>query len=434
MRAFPFPWAAPAVLGALLVISAVTAERLSGSPLARLLRSPPMIFLGRLSYPLYLWHWPVYALFRWTVGLQRPAYMAVALALSVLFAYLSYTLLECPIRHGRWTHTQRKSLIVAGGFAAIVLCCGISGLAFIEQERLSMSVVMQNAAAWYPHPVTDHGDADGCHLAQTSEAIDGASIAIMQPRCAASMPSHPRLFVVGDSHAGAYAGMLSLLAARQGVEVDSYSYPGCAFANLLRPSDGNCRAFVRASASDISRKAKPGDVVFLTSLRMNRLSDQWGAFTAAQIADAQAEDEREPALAEAVDLIGEFDRKNLAVIIEAPKPIFKAPAFRCSDWFNAGNSVCRGGLTVDREELLRYRKPVMDSLAALSSQFPHLIVWDPFPVLCPESPCRAITAAGPLFFDGDHLSNFSNRLLYPYFLSALEKVWDQEAREEVSRR
>jgi hypothetical protein len=111
------------------------------------------------------------------------------------------------------------------------------------------------------------------------------------------------------------------------------------------------------------------------------------------------------------------------VIIEAPEPVFKAHAYRCSDWFNAGNPSCRGGLSLGRTELLGYRKPVMNSLAALSSAFPNLIVWDPFPILCPQDPCQAVTEAGPLFFDGDHLSGFSNRLLYPHFLQLLPQAW-----------
>ena len=37
-----------------------------------------------------------------------------------------------------------------------------------------------------------------------------------------------------------------------------------------------------------------------------------------------------------------------------------------------------------------------------------------------------MTDDGPLFFDGDHLSNFGNRVLYPHFLSALRQVWAKD--------
>ena len=159
---------------------------------------------------------------------------------------------------------------------------------------------------------------------------------------------------------------------------------------------------------------------------MNRLGDEWGAFTDAEIADAtvskHAVSDRRLAYDEAADLIGALTRDGLRVMIEAPKPIFKVPAFRCSDWFNAGNPACRAGFTISREKLLDYRKPVMAALTGLSSLYPDLVVWDPFPTLCPQDPCAAVTGAGPLFFDGDHLSNLGNRLLYPQFQSALRSA------------
>ena len=55
----------------------------------RLLRSQPFVLVGKLSYSLYLWHWPVYVLFRWTVGLDHPVSMAVAVALTISLAALS---------------------------------------------------------------------------------------------------------------------------------------------------------------------------------------------------------------------------------------------------------------------------------------------------------------------------------------------------------
>jgi SGNH domain (fused to AT3 domains) len=61
-------------------------------------------------------------------------------------------------------------------------------------------------------------------------------------------------------------------------------------------------------------------------------------------------------------------------------------------------------------------------LVALTLVYPHLVVWDPFPILCPQDPCRAATEAGPLFFDGDHLSSAANRLLYPEFMQVLRQA------------
>jgi SGNH domain (fused to AT3 domains) len=416
--AFPFPWAVPAAVGALLIIAAVSTERASPSPVARVLRSRPMAFVGKISYSLYLWHWPVYTLMRWTVGLESLSTIIMAVGLSLVFAYLSYTLLERPIRRAGWIIVQPKALVVVGGLAAMVLSWETARLAIGKQYRLSISVVMRDSAKWYPY-------GTGCPLEWADETIDGTSINVMRPGPGSGCSGVPRrhLFVVGDSHAGAYSSMLSLLAAQDGVDVRLYTRSGCSFANLLQPTAPDCVSFVRTSANDVVRRGAPGDVVFLAALRMNRLGNQDAALSTTS---AQSDADRRLAYEEAAALIDEFSKKGLRVIIEAPKPVFKAPTFRCSDWFNAGNPVCRGGLTIGREELLEYRKPVMNSLVALSSVYSQLIIWDPFPILCPQDPCRAVTEAGPLFFDGDHLSGVANHLLYPHFLQALRQVWAVE--------
>jgi peptidoglycan/LPS O-acetylase OafA/YrhL len=422
-KAFPFPWALPAAVGALLIIAAVSAGTASRSPIARILRSLPMIFVGKLSYSLYLWHWPVYTLMRWTVGLEGLSAWSAALGLSFLLASLSYHFIERPIRTGRWIRLQPKLLIVAAGLLATVFSWEAARLALSNQYRFAMSVVMRERAKWYPE-WADQQYREGCSVEATSEVVEGASVFAMHPRC--PEPTSRHLFAVGDSHVGAYIPMYSLLAGQDGVDVRVYSSPGCSFANLLGPTMPACTTFVRASANDIVKRAVSGDVVFLAALRMHRLGDESGPFTAKHVADlttsAQAEVDRRQAYDEAAELIGELSGHGVRVIIEAPKPVFKAQAYRCSDWFNAGNPSCRGGLSLEHKELLDYRKPVMNSLAELSSAYPNLIVWDPFPILCAQDPCRAVTDAGPLFFDGDHLSGFANRLLYPHFLQTLRQA------------
>jgi hypothetical protein len=279
--AFPFPWAVPAAFGALLIVAAVSTARASPSPVARVLRSRPMAVVGKISYSLYLWHWPVYTLMRWTVGLESLSTIIMAVGLSLVFAYLSYTVLERSTRRAGWIIVQPKALVVVGGLAAMVLSWETARLAIKKQYRLSLSVVQRDITKWYP----GWANTAGCLLESASEAIDGTSIYIMRPGPGCSGLPRRHLFVVGDSHAWAYVPMLSLLAGQDGVDARLYTRPGCSFANLLRPSAPNCASYNRATVHDVGRRAAPGDVVFLPALRMNRLSEQWGSFTATHVTD-----------------------------------------------------------------------------------------------------------------------------------------------------
>ena len=425
-RQFPLPWALVPVLGALLIVSAVTAPQPSNAVVARLLRSSGMVFVGKISYPLYLWHWPIDTLFRWTIGLGGPFLSIVASGLAFLFACLSHYYLEQPSRFVRWARARQAPVVVSVGLPTIVLSSLIAAAAFAHSDQLSLSVVMQHREQWLVDVDLPRAAIAGCTVDWIEERFAGAHLKYAHRHCADPTPPR-RLFVVGDSHALAYHGMLSLLVGQQGLDVWLYSKPGCAFAVLIRPVTPECATLTRSIIGDIASRAIPGDVVFLPALRLFRFDDPLRPLDTTGSGYAAASDppaaDRRIAFDQAVAVIDELRKIGLHVVIEAPKPLFKASAFQCADWFNRMDARCDGTLVIDRAELLAYRQPVMDSLAALATHFPDLVVWDPFPVLCPEDPCRAIADTGPLFFDTDHLSNFGNAVLYPDFLSVLQHIW-----------
>ena len=89
--------AALAVAGVIAgVVSAPTAG------VARVLSVRPLQAIGRISYGLYLWHWPTFLVVnRAHTGLTGPALLAARFAVTFALAFLSYRLVEQPIRRGR---------------------------------------------------------------------------------------------------------------------------------------------------------------------------------------------------------------------------------------------------------------------------------------------------------------------------------------------
>jgi hypothetical protein len=237
------------------------------------------------------------------------------------------------------------------------------------------------------------------------------------------------LFAVGDSHAGAYQTMFTMLEDEFGVETRQMFTGGSPVADLIAvPTPDR----FQDTLIELGKLARPGDIVFLASLRLERLGDQWGAFNAEVVearrkSDAAAK-KRAEALRYADSLITQLEDRGLIVLIDAPKPLFTSPPFRCSDWFNARNPVCAGGFSMDRQFLLEYRRPIMESLEALARKHDKLLVWDPFPTLCPSETCSAFDGEKPLFFDGDHLSAHGNRVLYPSFRALVARAWTTPAR------
>nr|WP_296069278.1 acyltransferase family protein [uncultured Actinoplanes sp.] len=94
-----------------------------GGVLPRLLAMPPLVWLGRISYGVYLWHWPVFTFVTAdATGLPRWPLLAVRLAGTLGVAVLSYVLIEQPIRHGLLGRVlpRRVPAVLTGAAVALI--------------------------------------------------------------------------------------------------------------------------------------------------------------------------------------------------------------------------------------------------------------------------------------------------------------------------
>jgi hypothetical protein len=439
-KLFPFPWAMPAVFGTIAVIDASTAPNALESRSARWLGSAGLTWIGKRSYSLYLWHWPIYALFRWTVGLDTPGEMFVAIVLTTLASMASFSWVETPFRRGPLVvHAKRGYLVFAGLACAFVLSSAVR-FAEAHRGRLSLSVTGRYGSPWdSPWWVAADGHRAQCHAEQNTTPLPDDARVVEFRRAACDKSSDgsmqlAHLFVTGNSHALAYEDMFDRLAATEPFVVDEYFKSGCALFALtatLEKSGSGCDTFFAATLKDIGARAHPGDVLFLPALRLPRLAEQWGGNDGtdpgATLVGADAQREQLAAREEAARLLQPLLTSGVSVIFEAPKPIFRAPAFRCSDWFNRNNLICKPGLEISRDYLLNYRRPVLNTMLALADQKQGIYVWDPFDLLCPTAICRAVVDGRPLFLDGDHVTGQANHVLYPSFVAFLRKARDTPA-------
>ncbi len=423
---FPLPGALPVVLATLGVIYCLY-RCAPGHPLAAVLSARPLLLIGKLSYSLYLWHWPVFVLFRWTCGLQTPLERTAAVALTFLLAALSWRLVETPIRHlpARWR--ARRGLQLVLGALIVVLCWWAAGQLNQQRPHLSLSEVVRHPELWYPQTAPGRPELPGCNAEPEYLDVEGGLLLLYRPRnCGEAPAGQPTLFVIGDSHALAYEGLFKQYAMQHGSLIYAYNNGGCPYISLQPWRDIDapvCAAHSDAALRHLRTLIKPGDVLFLPSLRMPRLADQWGAFAderiEEQVFSARAVAGRERATRAAIEALRPFAQMGVRVVIEAPKPLFKAPPFRCVNRYDAGNPVCAPGLSISRAELERYRQPVLQAMARIHAALPEVQVWDPFPLLCPGQTCHAMRGGKPLFLDADHISGYGNHLLFSAFSQAM---------------
>ena len=427
--AFPWFWAVPPVLGAACVIGGFHAD--TAHPLRRVLAHPICVWIGRRSYSIYLWHWPVLVVLRWTVGLDGAVIQVLALAVSLALAAASYRWLELPIRHHAGLAKRPPIVRIMVLLLMIVVGWGAAKVLFTQQKYIGLSTVSRHAADWYvtsqmpPNLLAKTQHPRRCETLMQYRAVNGGQvISYVATKCAQGTDKiTQQLNVIGDSHATAYLPMFDQLSAETGMRVNVYTFPGCGFLDLRLPMNvgrgPDCVEFTQTATRDIVGTAKAGDIVFFAALRQPRFTDQWAAFNEADVIATAGNDTSKQwslqARDEAPRLLQPFVTAAMTIVFDAPKPIFRSPLFRCADVFNASNPICRGGLTQSRKTLQTLRAPVLANLAAINTQLPQVRIWDPFPTLCPTEPCSALDGERPLFFDGDHLSAYGNAKLYPEF-------------------
>ena len=176
-----------------------------GSPTAWLLRLPPLVWLGKISYGTYLWHWPVFeVLDAERTGLTGPALFGARCAVTIGIATVSYFLVEQPIR--------QRVLLRVPRFAIATALAGMAGVAAVTV-----------AATTVPQPPPQAKAVAPVESPSPTVVPSPAPTSPMQ-RPGRRPGQRPRITIFGDSVAwsmGAY------MPAYPGLRISGRGVPGC---------------------------------------------------------------------------------------------------------------------------------------------------------------------------------------------------------------
>jgi len=239
---FPGWWALLPTAGTALLISARDAW-INRYALVRLK------FVGLISYPLYLWHWPLLS-FQTIIDPDGASVLMRAgiVVVSVVLAWLTYEVVEKPIRFGK--------PIMAGAAAAAMAALGCVGLATVHYDGFATRIPVTIRAL--TTAVVDNSSWRGgaCFLDGKDEQF--------APECLDNA-RRPLLLLWGDSYAASLYQGLKALQASQNFGLAQYTIAGCppipGFVVKERP---HCVASNDAVLA-IIRAAKP-DVILIYSI------------------------------------------------------------------------------------------------------------------------------------------------------------------------
>lgn len=194
-KVFPGWWALAPVSGAVMVIAAGPQAWVNRT----LLASSVMVFIGLISYPLYLWHWPFLSLAH-VVGTETPSTLLSCLlvASSTVMAWLTYRFVELPLRFGlpkiKKEYALIGTMLILAGFGSLVQANDGVATRFPNASRMLTQPI---DFKWY-----DFVRTGKCHL-QDGDTLHHDSSCYEH--------GHPSVVLWGDSHAASlYPGLHQL--------------------------------------------------------------------------------------------------------------------------------------------------------------------------------------------------------------------------------
>jgi len=289
-NAFPGYWALVPVAGAVLLILA------GPEPWANrvLLANKLMVFVGLISYPLYLWHWPILSFARIVEsGIPAQEIRIAAVALSFALAWLTYRLVEKPIRFGRQTWIKPVALSMVLAVAGYIGYDAFqrNGLAFRVPEEVRHLVN-------FNYEYAQDARAGRCWLSQEESADGFGGECIAVPR---SAESHS-ILLWGDSHAARlYPGLRATMGDR--IALSQLTRNSC--PPILGFGYTACRKGNDHVVSQI-RNLVPTTVVMFAA--WNRYQKAWSPESAAG-----------QALLESIRSLKQLGIKNIVVLGPAPE-------------------------------------------------------------------------------------------------------------------
>ena len=386
-----FPGVA-ALLPCLGTASVIWANGHTSTSAGKLLSARPVVYVGLISYSLYLWHWPVLVFFKdWAFDPIPPGLRALLLVASSFLAVLTWRYVETPFRR-RLVLKNRAQIFKFAGIATTVLL--LTGLTLYKFKGLPARIFSERLA--YANGHNDYVIMKNVSLkeAQAGDFIELGTGGKNQP---------VKLLVWGDSHSAAAIPVLDILCKERNIRGVAAKHDATAplvgyESKSIHSLGADSVAFGMAVAEFV-RKYRVGDVVIIA---------RWDSYTDL---DHGTERLHRCMLATISELSSSGAR--IWIMRQVPKHNWNVPQALVSAVIH-DQDIEKLGLPLEehRKEFQR-QCPIFEGI---DSHHQNVTILDPTDLFVSHmSLCRVAKGGKALYFDEDHLTVAGAMLLRPLF-------------------
>ena len=188
----PLSYARVSTVAVVALTAIIITSLKEGQTTFKVFTNPKVVYIGKISYSLYLWHWGVLSISRWTFGIY---WWSVPIQVLLIFAIAasSFEYIETPLRRIKWVENRWKAY---GTSAALIM--SIYGVYYLYNKNTMLG---NSGNDRYPEEGKSHNlTRDNCHLNFKKTVNDEI--------CFLDNNHKNTIFVFGDSHANAILPIL----------------------------------------------------------------------------------------------------------------------------------------------------------------------------------------------------------------------------------
>jgi peptidoglycan/LPS O-acetylase OafA/YrhL len=404
---FPGWWALLPTVGAVLIISAGMEAWLNRTVLS----NHVLVWFGLISFPLYLWHWSLLSFARIMDG-EKPSQgvRIAAVLISIVLAWLTYLLVEKPMRFG--AHSKMKVITLF----ILMIVVGYTGYSCYQQDGLS-----------FRHPTIVANQADNLNQTPlTNEScIKNHPYAKKLDFCFESEKKYEKtIFLIGDSHMGALlSGFIEKFKKNDlGYNILAIGQSGCQpFINTESITEKNvdyiCQKFNTLAIEEAAVNQNI-DWVIIVGRHAARYSQSgfgnaeksvisWTyRYKDNNITSTSASEVFSLGLKNTLKLFNEGN-KNIVFVHEVPEL-----------GFSPRNCLKKRGLFqqkscfIDKDTVNQRQKPYRESVKEILKELPTVNIYDPMDLFCDESNCRVFSKTNSLMYlDDNHINKIGAEIM-----------------------
>lgn len=423
------------VLVVLLTVFLIASLRPTSS-VYKLLTLKQVVFVGLISYSLYLWHWSVLVISRWTIGIHWWS-LPIQLGITFFLAFISYRYIESPLRHLAWS-TKRFTTIMYGlaasmGCAVLLTGMGIPFKGYIYSGTNIIPIAQttssnEHGSISFPPGLVEAVSMKWRECNMTPHYLKGESYrpnpVVDQSfinKCLSD--SRPKVILTGDSFAAAIEEHIALAAEDIGYEFKFIFGYVCPYPlnprNITESATIGCDFNPATIKTALLQSINPGDIVVLRLyfpkpqyIKYTRLSLEKGGVLAAYDREIES-------LYHAI-----FARGGSLLLIGSNPTVELNPECLNPQWFNSLQRINCKEISLDSSLLSNFAlRHDLHLLKQYAGNYPNFEVISPTKFLCGKTleACPLKLDGSFLYKDNQHISSAAVDLIYPEIISSLHR-------------